>query len=143
MSVNPPTISATAGTNYWTKDTTTNIYLNQTGNVGIGTTPTTKLHVYEDTTNETKLIIQNNKIATITPLNDITVATLTSTTIGTDKILQFPYTGTGATKVYTFTTTETLVCDILVVGGGGSGGFNHGGGGGSGALIYNRTRRSI
>jgi hypothetical protein len=49
-------------TNYWKTDgSTTNIYLNQTGNVGIGTTPTTKLHVHEDTTNETKLTIQNNK----------------------------------------------------------------------------------
>ncbi len=45
--VTPPTISVTSGTNYWSKDTTTNIYLNQTGNVGIGTTPTTKLHVYD------------------------------------------------------------------------------------------------
>jgi hypothetical protein len=40
MTVNPPTITTTAGTNYWTKDATTNIYMNQTGNVGIGTSTT-------------------------------------------------------------------------------------------------------
>ena len=137
MTVNPPTISASAGTNYWTKDATTNIYLNQTGNVGIGTTPTTKLHVYEDTTNETKLIIQNNTnvVAGARP-TEITVTDAVSTTIGTgDRMIRFPYLGTGTTKDYSFTPTENLICDILVVGGGGGGG-KFGGGGGAGAVLF-------
>ena len=48
----------------------------------------------------------------------------------------FPYTGTGTTKDYSFTTTENLICDILVVGGGGGGAHNHGGGGGGGAVVF-------
>jgi hypothetical protein len=38
-------------TNYWTKDTGTNINLNQSGNVGIGTQKilTNKLHIYNTT----------------------------------------------------------------------------------------------
>jgi hypothetical protein len=104
-------------TNYWTKDATTNIYLNQTGNVGIGTTPTTKLHVYEDTTNETKLIIQNNTnvVGGARP-TEISVTDATSTPIGTaDRMLVFPYTGSVDTKDYSFTPTQNLICDILVV----------------------------
>jgi hypothetical protein len=48
----------------------------------------------------------------------------------------FPYSGTAATKDYSFTTTENLICDILVVGGGGGGGDPHGGGGGAGQLVF-------
>jgi hypothetical protein len=53
--------------------------------------------------------------------------------------ISFPYTGdssglTGQT-LYTFTTTETLNADILVVGGGGGGGARGGGGGGGGILF--------
>jgi hypothetical protein len=56
----------------------------------------------------------------------------TATKIGSDICITFPYTG----NAYTFTTTETLQCDILVIGGGGGGGSRHGGGGGAGAVIY-------
>ena len=38
-----------------------------------------------------------------------------------------------------FTTTQTLVADILVVGGGGGGGADIGGGGGAGGLVYQKN----
>ena len=54
---------------------------------------------------------------------EIVVAGTTSTTIGTlERMIVFPYSGSASTKDYTFTTTENLLCDILVVGGGGGGG---------------------
>ena len=115
----------------WTSSTGTtgygsNIYYN-TSNVGIGTLdPVVPLHIY------------NN----ITPLpTAISVVGATSGTIGTtDRIISFSYTSdsvglTGQTQ-YTFTTTENLICDILVVGGGGAGGQSLGGGGGGGAVLY-------
>lgn len=94
------------------------IYYNS-GNVGIGTTdPITPLHVY----NELPLIIP------MTLPNEISVVGATSTTIGTtERCIQFPYSGSGTFINYTFTTTENLICDILVVGGGGAGGGNGGG----------------
>ena len=54
----------------------------------------------------------------------ISVSGATGDTIaGTfDRYISFPDSGSGATKTYTFTTTEALTCDILVIGGGGSGG---------------------
>jgi hypothetical protein len=62
---------------------------------------------------------------------EISVVGTTAGTIGTtERFISFPYSGTAATKDYTFTTTENLVCDILVVGGGGGGGDGGGGGGG-------------
>ena len=103
-----------------------------TSNVGIGTTnPLNKLHLYNDTISDTKLTIQNKTTAA-----EIIVAETTSTTIGaSDRIIMFPYSGTGTTKDYTFTLTEALICDILIVGGGGGGGGGHGGGGGAGQLV--------
>ena len=68
----------------------------------------------------------------------ITVSGATSSIIGTtERCISFAYTSdsaglTGQTQ-YTFTPTEDLWCDILVVGGGGGGG--HGGGGGGGVLL--------
>ena len=56
------------------------------------------------------------------------------------KYILFPYTTTtsGLTQQtqYTFTTTEDLNCEILVVAGGGGGGGSIGGGGGAGAVVY-------
>jgi galactitol-specific phosphotransferase system IIB component len=108
------------------------------GNVGIGTNdPQNKLHIYDETNNETKLIIQNNTsiVAGVSP-TEIVVVDAVSTTIGvSDRMIRFPYLGTGATKDYSFTTTQNLLCDILVVGGGGGGG-RFGGGGGGGAILF-------
>jgi len=56
------------------------------------------------------------------------------------KYILFPYTTTtsGLTQQtqYTFTTTEDLNCEILVVAGGGGGGGSIGGGGGAGAVVH-------
>ena len=43
-----------------------------------------------------------------------------------------PTTASGAGTAHTFTPTETLSCDVLLVGGGGAGGRYHAGGGGAG-----------
>ena len=56
------------------------------------------------------------------------------------KYILFPYTITtsgltGQTQ-YTFTATEDINCEILVIGGGGGGAGNIGGGGGAGAVVY-------
>ena len=124
----------TIASSKWTG--TTDIYRTD-GNVGIGTTdPVGKLHIYNDNTKETKLTIQNNISLALPTVISVSGAT-GDTIAGTfDRYISFPYSGTGATKTYTFTTTEALTCDILVIGGGGSGGFQHAGGGGAGALIY-------
>jgi hypothetical protein len=72
--------------------------------------------------------------------NAISVAGTTTGTIGTtERFISFPYSGTAATKDYSFTTTENLICDILVVGGGGGGGKRGGGGGGAGACLYHKN----
>jgi len=117
-----------------------------TGNVGIGTTsPSTKLHLYNDTISETKLTIQNNYTVFGFP-TEIVIPNTTPGTIGTtDRYLLFPYTVdsvglTGQTQ-YTFSPTEALSCDILIIGGGGGGGngdgtSNEAGGGGAGGVVY-------
>jgi hypothetical protein len=70
----------------------------------------------------------------------ITVSGATSSFIGTtERAISFTYTSdssglTGQTE-YTFTPTEDIWCDILVVGGGGGGGRFGGGGGGGGVLF--------
>jgi len=74
------------------------------------------------------------------PEDIISSPNVSSNKIGnTDKFMIFNYTGdntgTGQTR-YTFTTTEDLICDILLVGGGGAGGKDIGGGGGGGAVLY-------
>ena len=100
------------------------IYYNN-GNVGIGTIdPIAPLHIYNNTT-------------TATLPTEILVAGATSATIlgTTDRYISFPYSGSATTKDYTFTTTEALECDILIVGGGGGGGYGNGGGGGAGQLV--------
>jgi len=118
--------------------TTSNIYYYSSGNVGIGTiAPENKLHICDVNTSNTKLTIQNNYLIN-TPATEIVVAGSTSAIIerSSDRYISFPYTtdntGSGQTQ-YTFTTTENLICDILVIGGGGGGGN---GGGGAGGYVY-------
>jgi hypothetical protein len=77
-------------------------------------------------------------------IND-TISTIIDTDYGSDRCIIFPYTTTssgltGQTS-YTFTTTEQLNCEILIIGGGGGGGTwaagNYEcGGGGAGAYLY-------
>ena len=123
----------------WT-NVSSGIYYN-TANVGIGTTnPISKLHIYDDFISNTKLSIQNNFTATSSLPTLITVTNATNGLIGTtDRTISFTYTSdssglTGQT-LYTFTTTEAIRCDILIVGGGGGGGQFGGGGGGGGILL--------
>ena len=93
-----------------------------------------------------KNITQSSSLELITANqvpNEIVVSGASSTTIGsTDRCIIFPYTsdntGSGQTQ-YTFTTTEQLSCDILMVAGGGAGGKDTGGGGGGGAVLYGRN----
>jgi len=105
-------------------------------NVGIGTTnPISKLHLYDDTTNITNLKIQNNFIETLSL--PIVASGAATTTIGnTERYILFPYSGSDANASYTFTTSQNLLCDILLVGGGGGGGFDGSGGGGGGEVKY-------
>jgi len=77
---------------------------------------------------------------TVVPPNEIVIAGTTSTVIGNDRCIIFPYTSDSTGLVgqtqYTFTTTEPLICDILIVGGGGGGGNDRAGGGGAGGLVF-------
>ena len=125
-------------------------YLSATANVGIGTAnPLSKLHVYDDATNNTILTVQNNYNTTTMPLpNEIVVTGTTGAAISgtSDRYISFLYTSdssglTGQTQ-YTFATTEDLSCDILIVGGGGGGGFDGAGGGGGGEVKYYADRGS-
>jgi hypothetical protein len=119
---------------------TTRMMITSNGNVGIGTSPANKLHISDTNIDNTKMMIQNNFVSP--PLcSEIVVAGTTSKIIGvSDRTITFPYTtdtsGTGQTQ-YTFTTTESFACDILLVGGGGGGGYSYdGGGGGGGGYVY-------
>jgi hypothetical protein len=116
-------------------------YLSPTAFVGIGTAiPATELHVYDDTSINTVVTVQNNFSGTMPtlPTEIVSYAGTTSGIIGTsERYISFPYlTGTGTFTTWVFSTTEVLDCDILVVGGGGGGGSRHAGGGGAGAVIY-------
>ena len=107
-------------------------YISSTRNVGIGIiNPINELHVYDETTTNTKLTIQNNKTNVLSE----TSVSGSIPLLGKYRGVIFPYSGSGTTTTYSFTTTASLVCDILIVGGGGGGGFNAGGGGGAGGVV--------
>jgi hypothetical protein len=117
--------------------TSNNMIYYNTSNVGIGTNvPTSKLHLFDNTTIETKLIIQNAAVTLPTLINVDDAIASTSTIETTYRMLVFPYLGSGTTKNYEFTPTENIICDILVVGGGGGGGANSGAGGGGGGILF-------
>jgi hypothetical protein len=105
----------------------------------VGISPVAKLHLFETTSDHTKLIVQNN--CSSLP-NIITVSPPTSSFIKTEnneRVLVFYYTSdsvgtTGQTK-YEFTTTDNYTCDIFMIAGGGSGSYDEGGGGGAGSCI--------
>jgi hypothetical protein len=107
------------------------------GGLNVSGSASSNVVITNSLTNNTTLIIQNTFVPIISIPAQISVVGTTSTTIGSfDRIIIFPYSGTATTKDYTFTITENLICDILVVGGGGSGSQAHGGGGGAGAVIF-------
>ena len=115
----------------WT--TSNNMIYYNTSNVGIGTyDPTSKLHLYDDFDNITKLIVQNNVFQEIisSPPADISgIITDSITDSSLDKYMIFKSTGTN----YVFTIpTRGINCDILMIGGGGCAAS---GGGGAGACI--------
>jgi hypothetical protein len=116
--------------------------LSVTGNLNV----TSNAVLTNSITSNTSFTIHNglspplpNEIDVVPLASEIVVAGTTSGIIGGDRVIMFPYSGTAATKDYSFTTTENLICDILVVGGGGGGGKRHGGGGGAGTLLYHKN----
>jgi hypothetical protein len=126
------------------------------GNIGIGTSsPANELHVFDNTTTATSLIIQNNNLITTsnivqgTSTSNVTSSGFTftqaatpsftvegPTNIGTftssiDKFMMFTNEGINNT----FTVPANFNCDILMIGGGGGGGTGYANGGGAGACI--------
>ena len=89
--------------------------------------------------NEIAVVPLAKEISAVPLASEIVVAGTTSGIIGADRYMVFTYSGSGATKDFTFTTTENILCDILIVGGGGGGSGTVGGGGGAGALIFARN----
>ena len=101
-------------------------------NIGIGTTnPQQILDIYNKSTSFNNPYIRINNIKQI-----ITTTPTVSPITATDNANYVYYAFTDTTQTYTFTTTESLTADILIVGGGGSGGRRCGGGGGAGAVIH-------
>ena len=124
----------------WTNISSNDIYYNSIGNVGIGTTPASKLHVYDEKNENAKLIVQNN---IVNSLDIDTTPNVSSVSIAgvIDKYLKFTYTtdtyGLLGQTQYTFTIPDNVLCDILIIGGGGAGGYSlSGGGGGAGGYVY-------
>ena len=127
---------------------TTSFIIQSTANVGVGTSvAVSKLHLFDNSSNAILTIQDNTSIPTLTIPTNISPTAVspatsitTLSTIGTyDKIISFAYSTdslglTGQTQ-YTFTASEDINVDILVVGGGGAGGCFGGGGGGGQVLL--------
>ena len=127
---------------------TTSFIIQSTANVGVGTSvAVSKLHLFDNSSNAILTLQDNTSIPTlIQPVNISPTAVSPATsitslfTIGSyDKVISFAYSSdslglTGQTQ-YTFTASEDINVDILVVGGGGAGAC-FGGGGGSGQVLY-------
>ena len=89
---------------------------------------------YRKNISQSSMIEFNNKvIVSEIPIVGATTIKIPETL---DRCITFPYSGSGATTTYTFKTTDTLNCDILIIGGGGAGGDSMGGGGGAGGVVY-------
>jgi hypothetical protein len=139
--------------NFQIKTSTSNIdrtsfIIQSSANVGVGTSvAVSKLHLFDNSSNAILTLQDNTSIPTlIQPVNISPTALSPATsiislsTIGSfDKIIVFSYSSdslgfTGQTQ-YSFTCSEDINVDILVVGGGGAGGC-FGGGGGGGQVLY-------
>jgi hypothetical protein len=100
---------------------------------------TRNLNIYDNTTGETKLTIQNE--FTGGSGGTITASPTSTGTIGIYTYMTFTYTtetagaGSGQTLYTISVPIGDVVCDILIVGGGGGGGRFGGGAGGGGVLF--------
>ena len=126
---------------------TTSFIIQSSANVGIGTNAVlSKLHLYDNNSNAILTLQDNTSVPTLiqpTLISPSVVLPATSSTTPLtfglyDRIHVFAYSSdslglTGQTR-YTFTTSEDINADILVVGGGGAGGC-FGGGGGAGQIL--------
>jgi hypothetical protein len=127
---------------------TTSFIIQSTANVGVGTSvAVSKLHLFDSSSNAILTLQDNTSIPTLTQPTNISptaVSPATSIislfTIGLyDKVISFAYSADslgliGQTQ-YTFTASEDITVDILVVGGGGAGACFGGGGGGGQVLL--------
>ena len=116
--------------------------INSSANVGIGTTnPLKKLHLFDNSTGNTSLVIQNNSITvtgTSAPVINPTNVLGGTFSIGqiTDSIDRFMI-FTAGTSSFTVP-TGGLNCDILMIGSGGSS-WNGGSGAGACIVAVNQT----
>jgi hypothetical protein len=100
-------------TNYWTKDEGTNIYLNQTGNVGIGTATnlTNKLQV-QGTMTTSGLFTGNTGITVPSPQILTSVGTLTTSVINVSGLIT-GNTGITIPSGQTLTSVGTLTTSVI------------------------------
>jgi len=139
--------------------------ISSVGNVGIGTSsPANELHVFDNTTSATSLIIQNNNqivTSNITQGTSTSNSTVTSAGTTTSTItLTFTNGGPSVHEAVTDSTTEKIMifrdasvyhtftvptgdinCDVLMIGGGGGGGWGYGNASGAGACIVSINQK--
>ena len=119
--------------------------INDTSNYVLSTSNILVSRILTNTKNQWT---SNNNMITPNLLPNIITSSPIATTTGTvvtDRYMSFTYTtdnvsGLVGQTQYTFSTTEPLICDILVIGGGGKGGAQaSSGGGGAGTLLYHKN----